>query len=227
MKYPFVTASSGHSARPEISPIVPIGVVHSCYKTKFGIPRQPGLVTAATGVIEMLPPYNHRDAFRGLEDFSHVWITFVFHLHQRETWSPLVRPPRLGGNIKMGVFATRSTFRPNNIGLSVVRLACVDTSVPGHVLLHLVSLSPSARYSKPDQVGLDLVDGTPVLDVKPYLPYAGAVPLSIKNPHHLHNLSKVCRLSATRVRRICARPPARQAERRLQWFVCQYFCNIR
>jgi len=142
-------------------PITPIATVSSCYRTKFGIPRQPGLVSSAVGEIIMLPPYNQREAFRGIEAFSHIWVTFLFHLTQRSTWSPLVRPPRLGGNVKVGVFGTRATHRPNSIGLSVVRLLGVDSS-PGRVAL---------RVS-----GLDLVDGTPVLDIKPYLPYADIVP---------------------------------------------------
>lgn len=137
-----------------------IGLIHSCYKEKFGIPRQPGLVSEARATLELLPPYNRREALAGLEGFSHVWILFVFHGIRRDEWRPTVRPPRLGGNKRLGVFATRSTFRPNPIGLSVVELEDIELS-QGKVLLHLR--------------GSDLLDGTPVLDIKPYLPYADSV----------------------------------------------------
>ncbi len=135
----------------------PIGVIHSCFKEKFGIPRQPGLLTEARASIELLPPYDREEALRGLEDFSHIWLVFVFHQTQREQWRPTVRPPRLGGNKRLGVFATRSTHRPNPIGLSVVELEGIDKQ-DGKLILRLK--------------GIDLVDGTPVLDIKPYLPYS-------------------------------------------------------
>lgn len=137
-----------------------IGIIHSCYKEKFGIPRQPGQVTAAKASLELLPPYDREEALEGLEGFSHIWITFVFHQAQREQWKPTVRPPRLGGNKRVGVFASRSPFRPNPIGLSLVELDGIDKE-NGKLLLHLK--------------GIDLVDGTPVLDIKPYLPYAEAL----------------------------------------------------
>lgn len=139
----------------------PIGVIHSCFKEKFGIPRQPGLVPAARAVLELLPPYNRAEAVRGLEGFSHIWVSFVFHACLDEAWKPTVRPPRLGGNRRLGVFATRSTHRPNPIGLSAVELERIEAS-PGQVLLHLK--------------GADLLDGTPVLDIKPYLPYSDVIP---------------------------------------------------
>ena len=137
-----------------------IGVIHSCFKEKFGIPRQPGLVTEAKATLELLPPYNRAEAVRGLEEFSHVWVTFVFHACLTAEWKPTVRPPRLGGNKRIGVFATRSTHRPNPIGLSVVRLEKIALE-HGKVILHLS--------------GVDMLDGTPVLDIKPYLPYADRV----------------------------------------------------
>ncbi|PSJ46094.1 tRNA (N6-threonylcarbamoyladenosine(37)-N6)-methyltransferase TrmO [Zobellella endophytica] len=139
----------------------PIGIIRSPYKEKFAVPRQPGLVTRARARLEMLPPYNEPSAFRGLAEFSHLWLVFVFHQTRAQGWNPTVRPPRLGGNERIGVFATRSTFRPNPIGLSVVELheMCRDGN---KVWLELG--------------GVDLVDGTPVLDIKPYLPWADAVP---------------------------------------------------
>jgi tRNA-Thr(GGU) m(6)t(6)A37 methyltransferase TsaA len=139
----------------------PIGYISSCFKEKFGIPRQSGLIPEARGVLEILPPYNRPEAFRELADYSHIWLSFVFHANGRTDWKPTVRPPRLGGNQRVGVFASRSPFRPNPIGLSVVQLERLALE-PNRVALHLG--------------GLDLLDGTPVLDIKPYLPYADALP---------------------------------------------------
>lgn len=138
-----------------------IGIIHSPYKEKFAVPRQPGLVTAAKAQLELLPPYNQIDSIRGIEDFSHLWLTFVFHQTADKGWKPLVRPPRLGGNKKVGVFATRSTFRPNPIGLSVVTFEGIEQK--NKKLFLNIS-------------GIDLVDGTPILDIKPYIPYADALP---------------------------------------------------
>jgi len=118
----------------------PIGIVHSCYPEKFGIPRQPGLVSAAKAHIEMLPPYNQIDAFRGLEDFSHVWVLFLFDKTQREEFVPMVRPPRLGGDKKLGVFATRATYRPNSIGLSVIKFAGIRHPQNGVLFIDLEGL---------------------------------------------------------------------------------------
>jgi len=149
---------------PEQFSFAPIGVVHSPFQEKFAIPRQSGLAQI-DAVIELLPPFAQPDAVSGLEQFSHIWIAFVFHAlgfssaGERE-WKPLVRPPRLGGNEKIGVFATRSTHRPNPIGWSVVELIRVE--IDGGVNLHIR--------------GADLLDGTPVLDIKPYIPYADALP---------------------------------------------------
>ena len=139
----------------------PIGIIHSCFPEKFGIPRQPGLVKEAHATLELLPPYDRHEALEGLEDFSHLWLLFVFHATQQQAWKPTVRPPRLGGNKRIGVFASRSMFRPNPLGLSVVELERIDTSV-----------RPPCLYLK----GVDLLDGTPVLDIKPYLPYVDAIP---------------------------------------------------
>lgn len=138
-----------------------IGVIHSPYKEKFAVPRQPGLVNAMGGELHLLPPYNQAEAVRGLENFSHLWVLFVFHQTMENGWRPTVRPPRLGGNARMGVFATRSTFRPNPVGQSLVALKHVECRGQ-NVILHLG--------------GLDLVDGTPVIDVKPYLPFAESIP---------------------------------------------------
>ncbi|MEZ4527515.1 MAG: tRNA (N6-threonylcarbamoyladenosine(37)-N6)-methyltransferase TrmO [Desulfobacterales bacterium] len=141
-----------------------IGIIRSCFKEKFGIPRQPGLVSEAGAVLEIFPSYDREEAFRGLEDFSHIWIVFVFHASldkNREKWRPAVRPPRLGGNTRIGVFATRSGFRPSPIGISAVRLEKISRD-EGKTRLFLK--------------GTDLLDGTPVLDIKPYLPYADSIP---------------------------------------------------
>ena len=137
--------------------IDPIGILHSCYKEKFGIPRQPGLVKSATATLELHPPYNVEEALRGIEAFSHLWIVFVFHKSACSTFQPTVRPPRLGGNQRLGVFATRSPFRPNPIGLSVVELEKVN----GTTL---------------ELRGGDFLDQTPVIDIKPYIPYSDSIP---------------------------------------------------
>ncbi|EPF20911.1 putative methyltransferase, YaeB/AF_0241 family [Cedecea davisae] len=138
-----------------------IGVIRSPYKEKFAVPRQPGLVKDGGGELHLLSPYNQADAVRGLEAFSHLWLLFVFHQTMEGGWRPTVRPPRLGGNARMGVFATRSTFRPNPIGMSLVELKGIRCQ-KDDVILELGSL--------------DLVDGTPIVDIKPYLPFAEALP---------------------------------------------------
>lgn len=138
----------------------PIGTIHSPYKEKFAIPRQPGLIEDGGGELHLIAPYNQKDAVRGLEQFSHLWIIFAFHQTMSSGWHPTVRPPRLGGNQRIGVFATRSTFRPNPIGLSLVALKGIEYR-GNAVILQLGSL--------------DLVDGTPVLDIKPYLPFAESI----------------------------------------------------
>lgn len=140
-----------------------IGHIVSPYKEKFAIPRQPGIVTAAQGQILLEENANNIDLVRGLSQFSHIWLLFVFHETMQQGWKPLVRPPRLGGNKKLGVFATRSTFRPNPIGMSVVKLDSIE-QVNKQVTLNIS--------------GLDLLDKTPIVDIKPYLPYADNIPLA-------------------------------------------------
>ncbi|MFT4176684.1 MAG: tRNA (N6-threonylcarbamoyladenosine(37)-N6)-methyltransferase TrmO [Luteolibacter sp.] len=137
--------------------IEPIGEIRSCFGEKFAVPRQPGICPSAWGRLVFHEEYRSPEAVRGIEGFSHVWLIFGFHQTVEQGWKPTVRPPRLGGNQRIGVFATRSTFRPNGLGLSLMRLEGVEN---GELLLG----------------GLDLVDGTPVYDVKPYLPYAESIP---------------------------------------------------
>ena len=137
----------------------PIGYVRSCFKEKFAIPRQPLLAPAAQGCIELLPPYDQADAVAGLEDISHIWVIFLFHKTLESTPRLKVRPPRLGGNKSIGVFASRATHRPNGIGQSAVRLERVEA---GRLWVS----------------GIDLLDGTPVLDIKPYVPYADSLPMA-------------------------------------------------
>ena len=139
-----------------------IARVHSDFPSKFGVPRQSGLVEDLTSTLVFEPEFRSEDALRGLEGFSHLWLVWVFHQAAQRDWSPTVRPPRLGGNARMGVFATRSPFRPNPIALYAVRLDGVERTEAWGTVLRLR--------------GADLVDGTPVLDVKPYLPYADCVP---------------------------------------------------
>ncbi len=139
-----------------------IAHIRSDFSTKFGIPRQSGLVNELTATIIFESEYRNADALRGLEGFSHLWLIWEFSEAKRETWSPTVRPPRLGGNTRLGVFATRSPFRPNPVALSCVRLLEIrQTESDGTVLI--VS-------------GADLMDGTPIYDIKPYIPYADAHP---------------------------------------------------
>ncbi len=138
----------------------PIGVIHTCFKEKFGIPRQPNIVAGAPGMLEFFPEFSRQEAVRGLEQFSHIWLIFLFHraVNKEGGWSPMVRPPRLGGNKKVGVFASRSPFRPNPIGMSCVRLKEIEMTTAKGPVLHLT--------------GVDILDQTPVLDIKPYLPYS-------------------------------------------------------
>lgn len=138
-----------------------IGIVHSCFKEKFGIPRQAGLVPDARGTLELFDPFNRREYLEGLEGFSHIWLQYVLHAASMASKKSKVRPPRLGGNRRMGVFGTRSNFRPNPIGLSAV------------VLEDIVY---DARGAQLRLKGIDILDQTPVLDIKPYLPYADCLP---------------------------------------------------
>ena len=139
-----------------------IARIHSEFPEKFGIPRQSGLVPSLQARIVFEPEFRNPDALRGIEGFSHLWLIWEFSEAKRETWSPTVRPPRLGGNKRIGVFATRSPFRPNAIGLSCVRLEAVEQDPKDGPVL-VVS-------------GADLLDGTSIFDIKPYLPYADAIP---------------------------------------------------
>lgn len=162
-----------------------IARMHSDFATKFGIPRQSGLVEELRSTIVFEPEFRNPDALRGIEEFSHLWIIWQFSEAVRQGWSPTVRPPRLGGNTRMGVFATRSPFRPNNLGLSSVRLLGVEHTAEFGTVLHVG--------------GADLMDGTPIFDIKPYIPYgdchvdatggftdrAGAFLLTVEFPQEL------------------------------------------
>ncbi len=154
---------SRHPSKPSADALTltPIAITRSCFQDKFGVPRQPGLTRHAWADLIIQPPFDREDAFRGLESCSHLWLTFQFHQAIRAEWRPVVRPPRLGGNRKVGVFASRSPFRPNSLGLSVVRNEGLSRR-DGQLVLRI-----SAH---------DLIDGTPILDIKPYLPFADALP---------------------------------------------------
>jgi len=143
-------------------PLNVIAILRTCYTDKFGVPRQSGLVPTAWGVIEFEPTYRRAEAVRGIEEFSHLWLITQFHLVNDEPTSLTVRPPRLGGNERRGVFATRSPFRPNRLTLSVVKLDRVELE--------------GERAPRLFVSGVDLVDGTPVFDIKPYIPYADSIP---------------------------------------------------
>ena len=146
----------------EIHEMKVIARIRSDFQTKFGIPRQSGLVEELTATVVFEPEYRNPDALRGMEGFSHLWLIWQFSESVRAEWSPTVRPPRLGGNTRMGVFATRSPFRPNAIGLSCVKI---------------LGLRQDAQYGTViDVSGADLMDGTPIYDIKPYAPYADCHP---------------------------------------------------
>ncbi len=142
--------------------ITPIARMKSDFPTKFGIPRQSGLVQELRSTVVFEPEYRNPDTLRGIEGYSHLWLIWQFSEAVRSTWSPTVRPPRLGGNTRMGVFATRSPFRPNNLGLSCVRLLGVEHTAESGTVLHVA--------------GADLMDGTPIFDIKPYIPYSDSHP---------------------------------------------------
>ena len=147
--------------RAIVSPVKPIAYIHSDFSQKFGIPRQSGLVDSLEATIVFCPEYANPAALKGLDGFSHLWLIWEFDGAKRSGWSPTVRPPRLGGRERMGVFATRSPFRPNSLGLSCVRLKGIEYTDEGPVI-HVL--------------GADLRDGTPIFDIKPYLPYADCHP---------------------------------------------------
>ncbi len=140
----------------------PVAHIRSDFSSKFGVPRQAGLVEELRAAVVFAPAYRSPEALRGIEDFSHLWLIWEFSRNRDAGWSPTVRPPRLGGNRRMGVFATRSPFRPNPIGLSCVGLERVEWDTPEGPVLYVS--------------GADLVDGTPIWDIKPYIPYADCRP---------------------------------------------------
>ncbi len=142
--------------------IEPIATMQSDFPTKFGIPRQSGLVKSLRSTIVFEPKYRNADALRGLEDFSHLWLIWQFSESVRTEWTPTVRPPRLGGNTRMGVFATRSPFRPNSLGLSCVKLIGIEQTADCGAVIHVA--------------GADLMNGTPIFDIKPYVPYSDCLP---------------------------------------------------
>ena len=168
--------------------IRPIAYMHSDFPTKFGIPRQSGLVEDLRSTIVFEPEFRNPDALRGIEGYTHLWLIWHFSEAVQEQWSPTVRPPRLGGNTRMGVFATRSPFRPNSLGLSCVKLIGVEQTEKYSTVLHVA--------------GADLMNGTPIFDIKPYIPYsdchtdatggftdtAGDFLLTVDFPDHLLNL---------------------------------------
>ncbi len=139
-----------------------IGYLRSCFKEKFGIPRQPGLVASALGTIKLEDDPDLVTAIKGFEGFSHLWVIFVFHRHGSRTWKPSIRPPRLGGRQRVGVLASRSPHRPNPIGMSVLKIEAIRLDAVGGAEI--------------DVSGIDLMDETPILDIKPYIPYADSVP---------------------------------------------------
>ena len=145
-----------------MEPLKVIATIHTDFPSKFGIPRQGGLVDALKATVTFEPEYRDASALRGLEGYSHLWLIWQFSESVMDGWSPTVKPPRLGGNRRMGVFATRSPFRPNPLGLSCVRLEGVELSGPEGPVLHVA--------------GADLMDGTPIFDIKPYIPYADSHP---------------------------------------------------
>ena len=142
-----------------------IARVHSDFPSKFGIPRQSGLAPELKAQVVFEPEYRNPDAVRGLEQFSHIWLIWQFSQAVRDNWSPTVRPPRLGGNQRIGVFASRSPFRPNSLGLSSVKLERIELEGPQGPVLHIA--------------GADLMDGTPIFDIKPYLPYVDSHPEAV------------------------------------------------
>lgn len=154
----------------------PIARIRSAFPTKFGIPRQSGLVDGLKATIVFEPKYREAEALRGLDEYSHIWLIWDFSESGRDTWSPTVRPPRLGGNVRMGVFATRSPYRPNSIGLSCVKIDSIELSSPEGPLIHVL--------------GADLMDGTPIYDIKPYVAYSDSHPeatggFTSSHPDHL------------------------------------------
>ena len=145
-----------------LAPYQTIGLMKTCFQEKFGVPRQSMMVTEARGILKLNPDPLYRDALRHLETFSHIWIVFLFHDHLGMQWRPTIAPPRIDAPAKVGVFASRSPHRPNPIGLSVVRLEKIDFDAKGGIEIEVS--------------GVDLLNGTPVIDIKPYVPYADSFP---------------------------------------------------
>jgi tRNA-Thr(GGU) m(6)t(6)A37 methyltransferase TsaA len=141
--------------------LTPVARIFTPFREKFAVPRQPGLVTAAHAEIHLASDCNREEILRGLDSFSHLWLIFIFHHNVAKGWKPTVRPPRLGGNTRLGVFSTRSPFRPNPVGLSAVKLERIENR-QGQWIIHVT--------------GADLVNDTPIVDIKPYIPYADAIP---------------------------------------------------
>jgi len=160
---------SGKNAFGTEITIQPIGVIHSCFTEKFGIPRQPGMVKSAVAQLELYPAFNREEMLRGLEQFSHIWVHFLFHQTVAEGWKPTIRPPWLGGRKRVGVFACRSPHRPNHIGLSAVRLEAIVKKDQRYIL---------------ELSGVDFLDKTPVLDIKPYVPYSDCLPSASSSYAH-------------------------------------------
>lgn len=196
-----------------------IAIIRTDFPTKFGIPRQSGLIDELKGTVIFEPEYRNPDALRGLEDFSHIWLLWEFSENLNSDWSPTVRPPKLGGNIRKGVFATRSPFRPNSIGLSSVRLDGIEHTEKYGTVLHVS--------------GADLMDGTPIVDIKPYIPYADCHPdasggfskdsyapkLNVIFPENLKEKVPADRLSALiQVLRIDPRPAYQNDPERIYGF---------
>lgn len=142
--------------------IEPIAHIHTDFSSKFGIPRQSGVVPTLRGRIVFCPKYRNADTLRGLEGFSHLWLIWQFSANRQSGWQPMVRPPRLGGNRQVGVFASRSPFRPNGLGLSAVEIEHIEAETPQGPVIHVL--------------GADLMDGTPIFDIKPYVAYADSIP---------------------------------------------------
>lgn len=168
--------------------IEPIAFFRSPFATKFGVPKQSGLVENLHGTIEFVPKYRNADALRGMGDFDFLWLVWEFSANRHAATSPVVRPPLLGGNAKMGVFATRSPFRPNRLGLSSVRIAGIELDTPRGPLIHVL--------------GADLMDGTPIYDIKPYIVYADCHPEArsgFVDTHAMHRLDVVIPDSVARL----------------------------
>ena len=142
--------------------IEPVAHIYTDFPSKFGIPRQSGVVPTLRGQIVFCPKYRNADALRGLEGFSHLWLIWQFSANRQSGWQPMVRPPRLGGNRQVGVFASRSPFRPNGLGLSAVEIERIELETPQGPVIHVL--------------GADLMDGTPIIDIKPYITYADSIP---------------------------------------------------